>query len=273
MEIQQWREFLSPYDLAVREIKVKFKHVIDEYHNKGLYSPIERVTGRVKTIASILDKAQKKQVPMEQIEDRILDIAGVRLICQFVEDIQKVIGLIENRTDMKVINERDYISHTKDSGYRSYHMIVLYEVQTLTGPRKINVEIQIRTLAMNFWSTIEHSLQYKYQGNIPEHISTKLANVSNATIMLDNEMASVRSEILDAQNTKRARERLIEDIFDNIQNLYKVAEEEEVKRLQEEFYRVYQEKEMEKLKDFSLKVDRIAQQYRVQAVEKDQQRF
>ncbi len=270
MEIQQWREFLAPYDLAVREIKVKFKHLIEDYHNKGLYSPIERVSGRVKTIGSILDKAQKKGIQIDEIEDRIMDIAGVRIICQFVEDIQTVVELIEKRTDMKVISERDYIKHMKDSGYRSYHIIVLYEVQSASGPKAVNVEIQVRTLAMNFWSTIEHSLQYKYQGNIPEYISQKLANVSNATITLDNEMASVRSEILDAQTTKRGRERLISDIFNNIQNLYKVADEKEVQKLQDEFYSINGMNDIERLKSFEKKVDKIAEEYHVQELEKDQ---
>lgn len=266
MEIQLWREILTPYDLAVKELIVKFEHLMYEYRSRGLYSPIEQVTGRRKTVASILDKAQKKNIPVDQIEERLIDIAGVRIICQFVEDIQKVVEIIRSRTDMEVIKERDYINHMKNSGYRSYHVIVLYEVQTLEGSRKIKVEIQIRTLAMNFWSTIEHSLQYKYKKNIPDHIREKLTNAANAIIVLDNEMSSVRSEIMDAQNSSKIHARIVSDILNNIQNLYHTANEREILKIQDEFYRIYELNDIDQLKRFSRELDNIAEGYRVQSV-------
>ena len=170
MEIQLWRELLDPYQLAVDELTVKFHHIIEEHCNQGLYSPIESVDGRVKSIVSILDKMQRKNVSMNDIEKKIEDLAGIRIICQFVEDIDRVVNLIKNRTDMKVKCEKDYVSHMKTSGYRSYHMIILYTVNTIHGPKELSAEIQIRTMAMNFWATIEHSLQYKYKENIPEYI-------------------------------------------------------------------------------------------------------
>ena len=155
MEILLWREILDPYVLAVDELVVKFNHIINECRNAGEYSPIEQVNGRVKTISSILEKAQKKEIPVEEIEAKIDDIAGIRIICQFVEDIDKVVEIIKNRNDMEVKSEKDYIKFSKESGYRSYHVIVYYTVQTLHGPKKLKAEIQIRTLAMNFWATIE----------------------------------------------------------------------------------------------------------------------
>ena len=102
MEIQLWRELLDPYQLAVDELTVKFHHIIEEHRNQGLYSPIESVDGRVKSIVSILDKMQRKNVSMNDIEKKIEDLAGIRIICQFVEDIDRVVNLIKNRTDMKV---------------------------------------------------------------------------------------------------------------------------------------------------------------------------
>ena len=107
MEIQLWREILNPYDLAVKELTVKFEHLIQEHRQQGLYSPIEQVHGRVKTISSILDKAQKKNIPINEIEEKLEDIAGIRIICQFVEDIQKVVEIIRSRTDMKVIEQHE----------------------------------------------------------------------------------------------------------------------------------------------------------------------
>ena len=102
MEIQLWREILDPYVLAVDELVVKFNHIISEYRNAGEYSPIEQVNGRVKKISSILEKAQKKKIPLENMEEQIEDIAGIRIICQFVEDIYKVVELIKLRDDMEI---------------------------------------------------------------------------------------------------------------------------------------------------------------------------
>ncbi len=269
MEIQLWREILMPYDLAVKELTFKFEHLIYEHRSKGLYSPIEQVTGRVKTISSILDKAQKKKITIDEIEDRLVDIAGVRIICQFVEDIQRVVELIRKRKDMTVISERDYINHMKESGYRSYHMIVRYRVQTLSGEREIKVEIQIRTLAMNFWSTIEHSLQYKYKRNIPDHIREKLATAAEAIIVLDNEMSYVRSEIMDAQNSFQIQTNLVSDILNTIQNLYRLANKREVMKIQDEFYRIYELNDLEQLQRFGRELDIIAEGYRAQLLTQD----
>lgn len=267
MEIQLWKDILNPYELAVEELLVKFNHLIKEYKNRGIYSPIEQVTGRVKSIASILDKAQKKQIEVDKIEEQLDDIAGIRIICQFVEDIQKVADMIRKRSDMKVVMEKDYITHMKSSGYRSYHMIVSYPVETFNGTKLVRVEIQIRTLAMNFWSTIEHSLQYKYKQHMPEHIREKLSRVADAIIVLDNEMSSVRSEIMDAQNSCQIQTNMVKDILYNIQNLYSVANRRELGKIQDEFYRIYETKDLEQLRRFHNDLDDITEGYRVQVFE------
>ena len=124
MEIQLWREILSPYQLAVDELVVKFNHIIQDYRSKGQYSPIEQVVGRVKKISSILDKMSKKNLAIEEIEDEIDDIAGIRIMCQFVEDIDKVVEIIQNRKDMEIKCEKDYISHYKRIPQLSYHCLL-----------------------------------------------------------------------------------------------------------------------------------------------------
>ncbi len=267
METLLWRELLAPYDLAVRELKVKFRHLIYEFHDQDQYSPIERVTGRVKTVASILDKAQKKDIPLDELEERMTDLAGVRIICQFVEDIQRVVEIIRARTDMEVVSEQDYVSQMKESGYRSYHMIVKYEVQTVAGPREINVEIQVRTLAMNFWSTIEHPLQYKYKHEIPKDVSEKLTNVANAIITLDNEMSSVRSEIMDAQSAYRSHAFAVNDIQNLIQNLMQVLSADQIQKIQDAFSRIYAGDDSDELLRFRDRLDQIASEYDVQSLE------
>lgn len=266
MEIQLWRELLNPYELAVEELTVKFNHLIREHKASGLYSPIEQVNGRVKAISSILEKAQKKHIPMEEIEEKIEDIAGIRIICQFVEDINKVVELIKQRKDMEIKSEKDYITHMKSSGYRSYHMIVYYHIQTLKGPKRLQVEIQIRTLAMNFWATIEHSLQYKYKRNMPEHIRIRLTGAADAIILLDKEMSLVRNEIMDAQNSFQIKANIVADILNNIQNLYKVANKREVLKIQDEFYRIYEHDDLEQLERFNKQLDIIAEGYRAQNI-------
>lgn len=266
IEIQLWREILNPYVLAVDELVVKFNHIIHEYRMSGTYSPIEQVHGRVKTISSIIEKANKKHVPIEEMEERIEDIAGIRIICQFVEDIYRVVELIRKRTDMRIKSEKDYISNPKKSGYRSYHIIVYYNVETMTGTKELQAEIQIRTLAMNFWATIEHSLQYKYHKNIPENIREKLTASADAIKTLDQEMGNIRTEIMDAQKSFKVKATMVADILNNIQNLYRVLNKNEVIKIQEEFFEIYQSGDMARLEELNRRIDAISGMYNAQSL-------
>lgn len=197
--MKHWDLFLAPYKQAVEELKVKLKGMRSQFELEGNYSPIEFVTGRVKPLASILDKANQKGIPLERLESEMQDIAGLRMMCQFVDDISKVVELIRKRNDFEIVEERNYISHKKKSGYRSYHVVIRYPVQTIQGEKKILVEIQIRTLAMNFWATVEHSLNYKYKGQFPEDIKMRLKRAAEAAFRLDEEMSLIRGEIQEAQ--------------------------------------------------------------------------
>ncbi|MCI6164868.1 MAG: GTP pyrophosphokinase family protein [Lachnospira sp.] len=266
MELNMWKEILNPYDLAVEELKLKFNHIVKEYNQAGMYSPIEQVLGRVKSISSIIDKAQKRGIDIDKIEEKLEDIAGIRLICQFTDDIYTVVELIRNRKDMKVKSEKDYVKNMKESGYRSYHVIVLYSVETAKGTKEIPVEIQIRTLGMNFWAIIEHSLQYKYSGNIPAHVRERLSAASDAIITLDNEMSSIHYEIIDAQNYHLVKANIVSDILSNIQNLYKVANKQEIVKIQDEFYELYKQDDISRLERFNRQLDIIAEDYRAQSV-------
>ena len=269
MEIQLWRSILCPYELAVKELIVKFEHIISEHRENDLYSPIEQVSGRVKSVASILEKMQRKHIPMERMEEEVEDIAGIRIICQFEEDIETVASLIQNRSDITIKSEKNYLKHVKHSGYRSLHLIIYYTVETLNGPRKLQAEIQIRTMAMDFWATIEHSLQYKYKGDMPPHVAERLTNAADAIILLDQEMSSVRNEIMDAQNSSQMQSNLVKDILNNIENLYRVSSEREVIKIQTEFLRVFHTKDLKQLERFHRQLDIIAEGYRAQAVYHD----
>ena len=269
MEIQLWREILHPYEQAVSEIIVKFVCLRDEFRKNNIYSPIESVTGRVKTVSSILEKMQMKNIQFEHLEEEVEDIAGIRIICQFVEDIERVVDLIRGRSDMEILEMKDYLANKKKSGYRSYHVVVAYTVDTIHGPKKLQVEIQIRTMAMNFWATTEHSLQYKYKGEIPEHVSTRLQKAADAIFNLDNEMSQVRAEIIDAQNDMQIRTGIVKEILSAIENLYKVASEREVKKVQDEFYRIFRLNNLYELRRFQKQLDILSEGYRVQSVDSE----
>ncbi|MFP3322285.1 GTP pyrophosphokinase family protein [Planococcus sp. SIMBA_160] len=198
----QWNRFLAPYKQAVDEMKVKFKGMRKQFETNNTNSPIEFVTGRVKPLASIYDKTLEKGLlfePSEELARNLQDIAGLRMMCQFVGDIESVVELLRQRNDLRIVEEKDYISHEKQSGYRSYHVIVEYPVQTIDGEQLILAEIQIRTLAMNFWASIEHSLNYKYKGVFPEEIKLRLQRAAEAAFQLDEEMTQIRDEIQEAQ--------------------------------------------------------------------------
>lgn len=197
--MKHWEQFLAPYKQAVDELKIKLKGLRGQFNLDSTHSPIEFVTGRVKPIASILDKANQKGIPLDKLETEMQDIAGLRMMCQFVDDIMPVVELLRKRNDFEIVEERNYISNKKASGYRSYHVVIEYPVQMITGEKKILVEIQIRTLAMNFWATIEHSLNYKYKGHFPEDIQLRLQRAAEAAFRLDEEMSQIRGEIQEAQ--------------------------------------------------------------------------
>lgn len=197
--MNQWEEFLAPYKQAIDELKIKLKGLRKQYESSDKSSPIEFVTGRVKPISSIIDKANQRDIPFDRLREEMYDIAGLRMMCQFVDDIDIVVELLRQRQDFEVVEERNYIEYTKESGYRSYHVIISYPIETLHGQTNILAEIQIRTLAMNFWATIEHTLRYKYDGDYPPEIRNRLERAAEAAFLLDEEMSEIREEIQEAQ--------------------------------------------------------------------------
>ncbi|WP_172209121.1 GTP pyrophosphokinase [Lactococcus hodotermopsidis] len=209
-----WEAFLDPYIQAVGELKIKLRGARKQYRKKNQHSPIEFVTGRVKPIESIKNKARLRGFTPDNI-DEMQDIAAVRIMVQFVEDVEEVLILLHQRKDFKIVQERDYIKHQKDSGYRSYHVVIEYPVEMITGTKVVLAEIQIRTLAMNFWATIEHSLNYKYQGAFPDELKARLATTAKIAYDLDEEMSEIRDEIQEAQLMFNPPRRKVNDGVEN----------------------------------------------------------
>ncbi|TDT61149.1 GTP pyrophosphokinase [Fonticella tunisiensis] len=271
MLVKDWKEFLIPYEQAVEELKIKFKSIRKQYRSKNEYSPIEFVTGRVKEISSILEKAKKLDIPLNKVANDMEDIAGIRIMCQFVEDIYKVAQIIHQRDgkDLKIVYEKDYVKNNKESGYRSYHIIIKYPVQTASGEVEVLAEIQIRTLAMNFWATIEHSLNYKYKQDIPEHIKERLKRAAELAFLLDEEMSEIKEEIIEAQKLFEVKSNIISDILDNIIALYSLGKISESSDIQDKFNKLLEGANITELKALLDESNEKVQQYRLQLFQLD----
>ena len=263
MAIQNWKDFLTPYDQAVSELKVKLRSIRKEFRRKNEYSPIEFVTGRVKEVSSILEKANKYSIPVDRIQYEMADIAGIRIMCQFVDDIDTVVNIIRNRKDMQVLYEKDYVSNVKPSGYRSYHVVIRYPINMADGQKDILAEFQIRTLAMNFWATIEHSLNYKYKKNLPKDIQFKLKRAADAAFTLDEEMLEIKDEIKDAQTLFEVKSDIISTIMNSILNLISIGKVAEASRYQISLNKLIEEGEVWELNNLLRAVQRDIDKYNV----------
>ena len=261
MAIQNWKDFLTPYDQAVSELKVKLRSIRKEFRRKNEYSPIEFVTGRVKEVSSILEKANKYSIPVDRIQYEMEDIAGIRIMCQFVDDIDTVVNIIRNRKDMQVLYEKDYVSNVKPSGYRSYHVVIRYPINMADGQKDILAEFQIRTLAMNFWATIEHSLNYKYKKNLPKDIQFKLKRAADAAFTLDEEMLEIKDEIKDAQTLFEVKSDIISTIMNSILNLISIGKVAEASRYQISLNKLIEEGEVWELNNLLRAVQRDIDKY------------
>ena len=260
MEYEKWDEVLAPYNNAVEELKVKFKNIRKEFLTKGEYSPIEFVTGRTKKIASIVSKA--KRLNIQDIEAEMEDIAGIRIMCQFVEDIYNIVNIIKSRSDMTIVYEKDYIKNFKDSGYRSYHIIIKYPIHSIAVSKEILCEIQIRTLAMNFWATIEHSLKYKYEHYIPEALAIRLRRAADAAFLLDQEMSEIREDIMKAQVMCQVKSVTLRDVLDKIQELYNIGETHEAIKYQRRLDKVDNERDITEILQLRKEIDLLLQEYK-----------
>lgn len=241
MSIIEWDTILLPYEQATNELVLKFQDIRKYYIRTGKPSPIEAVEGRVKSIRSILDKLDKKNIPDKDLETKIEDIAGVRVLCKFVEDIDKVVNIVRERNnfDLKINEERDYISNIKKSGYRSYHILISYPLAMGSEKREVRAEIQIRTITMNFWAGIEHSLRYKYRNVMPEDLQKRLTKAAEAAYQLDKEMGAIREELLEAGRAEERKDNLVFEISMGIKKIYQFGEVEIASKFNKAFMDLY----------------------------------
>ena len=193
-----WQSLMFLYNAAIKEVRTKLDIMNDEFQYIHQYNPIEYIKSRIKTPNSIAKKLSRHGLEntMENMVEHINDIAGVRIVCSFTSDIYRLAEMIGNQDDLKVLSIKDYIKNPKESGYKSYHMLVSVPIFLSDGPIDTKVEIQIRTIAMDFWASLEHKIYYKFEGNAPEHISRELKECADMVSELDDKMLSLNEEIL-----------------------------------------------------------------------------
>ena len=205
-------EFLAiqcRYSAAMKEVQTKLEILDDEFQMKHRRNPIHHIESRLKSIQSIMGKLKRKQfsISMHSAVENLKDIAGIRVICSYVEDVYTVARLLTTQDDVKLVEMRDYIQNPKPNGYRSLHLIVEIPVFLQEGRIMVPVEVQLRTIAMDFWASLEHNLRYKAAGHVPEDICQELHEVGQDIAKLDVKMQSIHDridELLKAQSNTPA---------------------------------------------------------------------
>ncbi len=195
--VDGWKTIMFLYTSALKEVETKLEILNDEFQHVHQYNPIEHIKTRIKTAESIVKKLKRYgyETSIENMVKYVNDIAGVRLICSFTSDIYKLAEMIGNQGDLKVLSIKDYIKNPKESGYKSYHMLVSVPIYLSDSVANTKVEIQIRTIAMDFWASPEHKIYYKFEGNAPEYISRDLRECAEMVSTLDEKMLSLNEAI------------------------------------------------------------------------------
>lgn len=196
--VDSWKEVTLIYSAALRQIETKMEILNNEFQHVHQYNPIEHIKARLKTPESIVKKLKRNgyESTIDNMVKYINDIAGIRVICSFTSDIYRIADMIAEQRDIKVIAVKDYITFPKASGYKSYHMIVTVPVYLSDRTVDTTVEIQIRTVAMDFWASLEHKIHYKFEGAAPEHIKSELVECAKMVSDLDARMLSLNEEVL-----------------------------------------------------------------------------
>ena len=194
---EHFTRLMMTYRFGMDEVMTKITILRDEFAYAHEYNPIEHVSSRLKSPESLLAKARRKGVDLtiEALRAEIFDIAGVRVTCSFVSDIYTVRDMIAGQQDVVVLEERDYIAHPKGNGYKSLHLIVEVPVFLSDRVQPVVVEIQIRTIAMDFWASLEHKIYYKYDRTVPVHLLDELTEAADTANILDQRMQAIRREI------------------------------------------------------------------------------
>ena len=212
--VVNYKELMMMYSSAMKEVRIKLEIFNAEYELGHQRNPINSVQTRLKGVASIAEKLERNdlQFSLENIENNIFDVAGVRVICPYVDDIYDIADALKNQESIEIIAEKDYIANPKPNGYRSLHLIIKIPVNFTNQVKKVNVEVQIRTIAMDFWATLEHQLKYRKQINNSDEIALQLRECSAVISATDSQMLSIRKQIEENSKDPSEEEILFEKI-------------------------------------------------------------
>ena len=193
----QWIEINMLYSCAMREMNARLENLNQEFQMRGMHNPINHIEQRLKTPESIVEKMQRRGLPLDYdiMREEITDIAGIRVICSYIDDIYALASMLRRHDDLVVVNVKDYIAYPKPNGYRSYHVIIGIPVFFSDKKETIPVEVQMRTMAMDFWASLEHSLRYKNNGSVPDDIRLRLSTVATEIYNADVEMQEISRSI------------------------------------------------------------------------------
>lgn len=200
-DIDSWETLMFLYNSALKEVATKLEILNDEFVHVHKYNPIEYIKSRIKTPESIVKKLKRhgREISVENMVSHINDIAGIRIVCSFTSDIYRIAEMIGKQNDLTVISVKDYINNPKESGYKSFHMLVSVPIFLSDRVVETKVEIQIRTIAMDFWASLEHKIYYKFEGNAPDYISQELRDCANIVSDLDAKMLQLNEAIMKAK--------------------------------------------------------------------------
>lgn len=216
----QLTRFLMMYKFGLDEMNTKIDILKQEFQYVHDYNPIEHVESRIKSPESILKKVRKKgcELSFPSIRENINDIAGIRIVCSFISDIYKISEMLQKQQDMKLIECKDYIKEPKPNGYQSLHLIVEVPVFTSDGTENVRVEVQIRTIGMDFWASLEHKIYYKCNKDVPEKLRNELKDAANTVRQLDMKMEQINNEISELRDNSTLEE--TQEIIINNQKFY-----------------------------------------------------
>ncbi len=196
-ESSEFRETMLIYTSAIKKIRTKLEILNDELSVYSNRNPIQLIKSRVKQTESIVEKLNRRGLPvtLESMVENIFDIAGIRVICSFVDDIFNVVDMLARQEDIRIISRKDYINHPKESGYRSYHLIVETPVYFSEKTKMAKIEIQIRTIAMEYWASLDHQLKYKKNIDPDDPIVDELRECADLIAQTDQKMVHIRRRI------------------------------------------------------------------------------
>lgn len=195
--IQGFVKMECRYQSAIRQVRTKLEILDDEFHLRYRRNPIHHMESRMKNAQSILQKLQRKNLPItvESAMENLFDIAGIRVVCSYIDDIYAIAEMITGQDDIELLRIRDYIKTPKENGYRSLHLILQVPIFLSDGKQKVPVEVQIRTIAMDFWASLEHQIRYKEVVDAPDDLNAELLEVAQQIASLDKEMQRIRNRM------------------------------------------------------------------------------